>query len=128
MVSTLKTVILQIQDVSAGSPIGYGCKGSVNKQSRIAIIPIGYADGLNRRLGNGVGSVFICNKRCPIVGNICMDACMVDVSDVPALEGDAVEIFGENITIEEVSKQLGTIPYEVLTAVSARVKRVYYKE
>ena len=126
-VSTLRTVILQTQKIPAGSTIGYSRKGCVSRDSLIATIPIGYADGLNRRLGNGVGEVYIRGKRCPIVGNICMDACMVDVTDIEAKEGDVVEIFGENISIEEIAKRTDTIPYEVLTAVSARVKRVYYR-
>lgn len=127
-VSSLKTTILQIQNVSAGDSVGYNRKSFVNRDSRIAILPIGYADGLDRHLSNGVGEVFVGGKRCPIIGNICMDICMVDVTDAKAEEGDTVEIFGNEISVNSIAEKLGTIPYEVLTSVSPRVKRIYYKE
>ena len=127
-VSTLKTTILQIQQVAAGDSIGYSRKTYVTRDSRIAIIPIGYADGWNRHFSNGGGEVYLRGKRCPIVGNICMDACMVDVTDTDAQEGDSVEIFGENLPVTELADKLKTIPYEILTSVSPRVKRVYYRE
>ena len=126
--STLKTTILQIQQVAAGDSIGYSRKTYVERDSRIAIIPIGYADGWNRHFSNGGGEVYLRGKRCPIVGNICMDACMVDVTDTDAQEGDSVEIFGENLPVTELADKLKTIPYEILTSVSPRVKRVYYCE
>ena len=100
----------------------------MKRDSRIAIIPIGYADGLDRHLSNGVGEVLIRGHRCPIVGNICMDACMVDVTDTDAQEGDPVIIFGEELPVTELAEKLHTIPYEILTSVSPRVKRVYYRE
>ena len=124
-VSTLKTTILQIQQVKAGDSIGYSRKSYVERDSRIAIIPIGYADGLDRHFSNGGGEVLIRGKRCPIIGNICMDACMVDVTDSEAQEGDSV---GEELPVTELADKLKTIPYEILTSVSPRVKRVYYQE
>jgi alanine racemase len=127
-VSSLHTIIISIKEWNAGTTIGYSRKGVLTRQSRIATIPVGYADGLNRHLGNGHSSVWINGHRCPIVGNICMDACMVDVTDVECTTGDAVEIFGEHIPAAELAEILGTIPYEVLTSVSTRVKRVYYRE
>lgn len=127
-VSTLKTTILQIQDVPAGDSVGYSRKSYVDRDSRIAIIPIGYADGLDRHFSNGYGEVVVRGKRCPIVGNICMDACMVDVTDVDAREGDQVIVFGEELPVSELSDKLKTIPYEILTSVSPRVKRIYYTE
>ncbi|RHJ90845.1 bifunctional UDP-N-acetylmuramoyl-tripeptide:D-alanyl-D-alanine ligase/alanine racemase [Parabacteroides bouchesdurhonensis] len=127
-VSTLKTTILQIQNVSNGDSVGYSRKSYVTRDSRIAIIPIGYADGLNRHFSNGEGEVVINGHRCPIIGNICMDACMIDVTDIDAREGDTVIIFGEEHPVSELSDKLQTIPYEILTSVSPRVKRVYYRE
>ena len=127
-VSTLKTTILQIQDVPKGDSIGYGRRSYVDRDSRIAIIPIGYADGLDRHFSNREGIVLINGQRCPIIGNICMDACMVDVTDIEAHEGDTVVIFGEGLEVNELSDRLHTIPYEILTSVSPRVKRVYYRE
>ena len=127
-VSTLRTTILQIQQVPAGDSIGYSRRTYVDRNSRIAIIPIGYADGLDRHFSNRGGEVFINGKRCPIVGNICMDACMIDVTDTNAQEGDPVIVFGEELPVSELSDKLKTIPYEILTSVSPRVKRVYYRE
>ncbi|MCC8143100.1 MAG: bifunctional UDP-N-acetylmuramoyl-tripeptide:D-alanyl-D-alanine ligase/alanine racemase [Tannerellaceae bacterium] len=127
-VSTLKTIILQVQQVPAGESIGYNRMSYVDRDSRIAIIPIGYADGLDRHLSNGKGEVLVNGKRCPIIGNICMDATMIDVTDTQAKEGDPVIIFGENLPVQEIAARLNTIPYEILTSISSRVKRVYYKE
>lgn len=127
-VSTLKTTILQIQEIPKGDSIGYSRMSYVERDSRIAIIPIGYADGLDRHFSNGKGFVSIRGHRCPIIGNICMDACMVDVTDIDAQEGDSVIIFGEGMPVNELSDTLKTIPYEVLTSISPRVKRVYYRE
>lgn len=128
LVSSLHTIIISIKEWPAGTTIGYGRRGVVDKQSVIATIPIGYADGLNRHLGNGHACVWINGHRCPTIGNICMDACMIDVTGVECKVGDAVEIFGEHIPVSELSDILGTIPYEVLASVSTRVKRVYYRE
>ncbi len=127
-VSSLRSVIIQIREWEEGTAIGYGCYGKLGRHSKIATIPIGYADGFNRRLGRGVGEVFINGKRVPTVGNICMDLFMADVTDVDCKVGDKVEIFGEHITATEIADKLGTIPYEVLTSVSERVKRIYYRE
>lgn len=127
-VSTLRTTILQIQNVPAGNSIGYSRRSSVTRNSRIAIIPIGYADGLDRHFSCGVGQVLINGKRCPIIGNICMDTCMIDITDIEAKEGDSVILFGEDLSVSELSDKLETIPYEIFTSISPRVKRVYFKE
>jgi alanine racemase len=127
-VVTLRTVILQIQNVPAGESVGYSRRSFVTKDSRIAIIPIGYADGLDRHLGNGVGEVWINNRLCPTIGNICMDTTLIDVTDTEAREGDPVIIFGEPYPITHLSDKLKTIPYEILTSISPRVKRIYYRE
>ena len=128
-VATLRSTILQIKEIPATETVGYSRKGVLSRTSRIAMIPIGYADGYNRRLGNGHASMFVCGKRCPTVGNVCMDVTFLDVTDCPeAQEGDSVEIFGKNVPVTELSDTLGTICYEVLSTVSTRVKRIYYKE
>ena len=127
-VATLKTTILQIKDRKEDETVGYDRNGFLYRDSRIACLPIGYADGLDRKLSNRKGSVYIAGKFCPIIGNICMDLCMVDVTDTQAKEGDTAIIFGKEITIEEIANQLDTIPYEILTSISPRVKRVYFKE
>lgn len=127
-VSSLRTVIISIKEWPAGTTIGYSRKGVLTRDSRIATIPIGYADGLRRALGCGKSSVWINGALCPIVGNICMDICMIDVTDVQCSVGDRVEIFGPNINVATIADTLGTIPYEVLTSVSTRVKRVYFRE
>ena len=127
-VATLKTTISQIRTVEAGETIGYGRKGLTEKPMTIAILPIGYADGLNRRLSNGIGKVLIGGARVPIIGTICMDMCMVDISGVNAREGDRAILFGEDLPVTEVAAALGTISYEILTSVGQRVKRVYFKE
>lgn len=125
-VCTLKTIILQIRDVKAGDTVGYNRKGKLTRDSRIGVIPIGYADGFNRHLSNGVGEVWVNGHRAKVVGNICMDISMIDLTDIPAEEGDTVEVFGNNITLQELAEKLDTIPYEILTSVSRRVKRVYF--
>ncbi|MDR0872608.1 MAG: bifunctional UDP-N-acetylmuramoyl-tripeptide:D-alanyl-D-alanine ligase/alanine racemase, partial [Prevotellaceae bacterium] len=127
-VCSLKTTILQIRDVPAGETVGYSRKGKIQNNSRIAVLPIGYADGYNRRLGNGYGSVFVNGKLAPTVGNVCMDLTMIDITGIDAKESDSVELFGNNLSILEVSDWLGTIPYEILTNISRRVKRVYFQE
>lgn len=127
-VATLKTNILQIKNVKKGETVGYGRRGVMTRDSRIACLPIGYADGLDRKLSNLKGRVFINGTLCPIVGNICMDLCMIDVTDVQAKEGDTVIIFGKEITIQEIATELETIPYEILTSISPRVKRIYFRE
>ena len=126
-VARLKSTISQIKLVKKGESIGYGRKGKTTKDIVIATIAIGYADGLNRLLSNGVGEVVIRGQRAPIIGNVCMDMAMIDISSIPkAHVGDSVEIFGENISATEIAKKINTIPYEVLTAISERVKRVFF--
>lgn len=127
-VTTLKTTILQIHDVKADETVGYSRKGILDKDSRIAAIPIGYADGLNRHLGNGKGYCLVNGKKAPYVGNICMDVCMIDVTGIDCKEGDKVIIFGDDLPVTTIAEWLDTIPYEILTAVSTRVKRVYYQD
>ncbi len=125
-VSTLKTTILQIRTVSAGDTVGYSRRGKVERDSRIAALPIGYADGLNRHLGNGNAHCLVNGREAPYVGNICMDVSLIDVTDIPCQEGDTAIIFGKDLPVTQLADTLGTIPYEILTSVSSRVKRVYY--
>ncbi|MBQ9650182.1 MAG: bifunctional UDP-N-acetylmuramoyl-tripeptide:D-alanyl-D-alanine ligase/alanine racemase [Prevotella sp.] len=127
-VSTLKTTILQLRHVPAGDTVGYSRKGRIERDSVIAAIPIGYADGLNRHLGNRHGYCLVHGQKAEYVGNICMDVAMIDVTDIPCQEGDQVEIFGEHLPVTVLSDIIDTIPYEVLTAVSNRVKRVYFQD
>lgn len=127
-VSTLKTTILQKHHVKAGDSVGYSRRTILDRDSIIAAIPIGYADGLNRRLGNRHGYCLVNGKKAEYVGNICMDVAMIDVTDIPCEEGDKAEIFGTNLPVTVLSDILETIPYEVLTSVSNRVKRVYFSE
>ena len=127
-VSTLRTIISQIKYVPANDSVGYGRKWIADSGKTIAVTPIGYADGLNRRLGNGKGKVMINEQLVPIVGNVCMDMCMVDVTGIRANEGDRAIIFGEDLPVTEVAELLGTISYEILTSIGQRVKRVYFKE
>ncbi|GAB4131665.1 MAG: bifunctional UDP-N-acetylmuramoyl-tripeptide:D-alanyl-D-alanine ligase/alanine racemase [Bacteroidia bacterium] len=127
-VSTLKTTISQIKQVPAGETVGYSRKGKVEKNTRIATVPIGYADGLSRKLSNGKGKMYINGHAAPIIGNVCMDMCMLDIGDIACEEGDEVIVFGPEHPITDIAQEMGTIPYEVLTNVSRRVKRVYYQE
>lgn len=128
VVSTLRTVIIAIRDWKKGESIGYARRSILERDSRIATIPIGYADGMNRHFGRGNITVKVNGKDAPTVGNICMDACMIDVTGIDCREGDAVEIFGPSASVYRLSDLLDTIPYEILTSVSPRVKRVYYRE
>jgi Alr-MurF fusion protein len=127
-VATLKTSVSQVKNISAGESIGYNLKGRVKRDSQIATVAIGYADGLSRRMGNGAGKMLVNGKQVPIIGNVCMDMCMLDVTSVPVKEGDEVTIFGADLPLSEMAKALGTIPYEILVNVSQRVKRVYFHE
>lgn len=127
-VSTLKTTILQMHSVKAGETVGYSRKGVIEHDSLIAAIPIGYADGLDRRLGNRRCYCLVNGKKAPYVGNICMDVAMIDVTGIDCREGDSVEIFGDHLPVTVLSDVLETIPYEVLTGVSTRVKRVYFQD
>lgn len=128
VVSTLRTVIIAIAERAEGESVGYARRTVLKRHSRIATIPIGYADGMNRKFGNGRIRVLVNGRECPTVGNICMDACMIDVTDVDCRVGDSVEIFGENMPVARLAEVLDTIPYEVLTSVSPRVKRIYFRE
>ncbi len=127
-VSTLHSSIISIRTWDEGITIGYSRRGKVTKHSHIATVPIGYADGIDRHLGNGNASFIVNGVECPTIGNICMDACMIDVSNVDCKVGDTVEIFGPTALVTRLSDVLGTIPYEILTSVSQRVKRIYYRE
>jgi alanine racemase len=127
-VSTLKSTISQIKIIKKGDTIGYNRSAKADSDMTIGIIPIGYADGLNRKLSNGKGNVYINGKAAPIVGNICMDMCMIDLEGIDCKEGSDVIIFGKEHPISELAEAIGTIPYEVLTSISRRVKRVYYHE
>ncbi len=127
-VSTLKTTILQLRRVPKDETVGYSRKGILTRDSVIAAIPIGYADGLNRHLGRGACYCLVNGQKAPYVGNICMDVAMIDVTDISCHEGDSVEIFGEHLPVTVLSDVLETIPYEVLTSVSSRVKKVYFQD
>jgi alanine racemase len=122
------TRIAQVKRVPGGEPVGYGCADVSEHDREIAVLSAGYADGFNRLLGNGTGSLYIRKKRVAVVGNVCMDMCMADVTGLGALEGDEAEIFGENIPIEEVAGNCHTIPYEILTSIPGRVKRIFFRE
>ena len=127
-VSTLKTTILQLRHVPKEDTVGYSRKGVLTRDSVIAAIPIGYADGLNRHLGRGRCYCLVNGQKAPYVGNICMDVAMIDVTDIPCQEGDTVEIFGDHLPVSVLAECLDTIPYEVLTGISNRVKRVYFQD
>ncbi|MFM9008549.1 MAG: alanine racemase, partial [Bacteroidota bacterium] len=127
-VATLKTTISQIKQVHPGETVGYGRRGTAEREMTIATVGIGYADGLSRKFGNGVGSMFVAGKLAPIVGSVCMDMTMIDITGIQAREGSEVVVFGQEPDILHLSRQLDTIPYEVLTGISERVKRVYFHE
>lgn len=129
VVQTLKATISQIRHVPKTESIGYSRRGLLERDSIIATISIGYADGLLRGAGNGHFSVGLHGKRAPIIGGVCMDMTMIDITDIPnVVEGDEVEIFGENVPVQNLARALNTIPYEVFTGISERVKRVYFQE
>ena len=126
-VVTLKSYISQIRPVQSGETVGYSRKTTLKRNSLIAVVPIGYADGLDRRLSNGVGQVMIHGKKAPIAGNVCMDICMIDVTDIPEAQvGDVVTLFGDDNPVWEMSDAIGTIPYEIMTGIGRRVKRIYF--
>jgi alanine racemase len=128
-VATLRTSVSQVKKIKAGETVGYNRNGSLGKDGAIATVRIGYADGYLRAFGNGTGKMLVKGVLVPTVGNISMDMCMLDVSEVPEVkEGDEVIVFNEEYRIEELAKQINTIPYEILTNVSQRVKRVYFYE
>lgn len=127
-VCTLETTILSVKTVKAGETIGYGRHTRLTEDRTIAVIPIGYADGFDRRFSNYGGEVWVRGKRCPVVGNVCMDQAMIDVTGADARPGDIVEVFGEHMPLTELADKLGTITYEILTSVSRRVQRIYFYE
>ena len=127
-VSTLRTTILQIHDVKAGESVGYSRRTILERDSRIATLPIGYADGLDRLLGNRKGYCLVHGMKAEYVGNICMDVCMIDVTDIPCEEGDLATIFGDQLSPSELAARCGTIPYEILTGIAPRVKRIYFED
>ena len=127
-ISKLKTTISQIKELDKGDTVGYQCSGQINRKSRIATIAIGYADGYDRRFGNGVGEVLVGGKLAPVIGDVCMDMTMIDVTDCQAEVGDEVFIFNDKYPVQQLAESIGTIPYELLTKISERVKRVYYLE
>jgi Alr-MurF fusion protein len=121
-------VISQIKPIRAGETVGYGRSGKASANMMLATIAIGYADGFSRMFSKGVGAVLIHGQLAPVVGNVCMDMTMVDITNIPAEEGDEVIIFGKSLTIQQIADRIGTIPYEILTNTSERVKRVFYAE
>ncbi|ERM81318.1 hypothetical protein P872_10565 [Rhodonellum psychrophilum GCM71 = DSM 17998] len=125
-ISTLKTTISQIKELKKGETVGYSRKGEMHENGKIATIAIGYADGYDRRFSNGKGIVLLNGHPVPVIGNVCMDMCMIDITGVEAKEGDEVTIYGPGISLKELAQRIGTIPYELLTNISSRVKRVYY--
>lgn len=127
-IARLRTLVISLREVAPGEAVGYGRKGLVQEPSLIATLPIGYADGFCRHFGNGAVRVKINGRWAPTIGNVCMDQCMVDVTGIPCRVGDRVEIFGPDTPVERLSDAIGTIPYEILTSVSPRVKRLYYRE
>ena len=127
-VGSLKTIISQLRKIKAGESVGYSRKGQVKEDATIAVVAIGYADGLDRGLSNGNGHMLVNGKPAPIVGNICMDMTMLDVSRIDCKEGDEVLVFGKDLPITELAKNIDTIPYEILTGISQRVRRVYFQE
>ena len=126
-VGTLKSIISQVRTIPAGDSVGYGRRFMAQKETKIATIPIGYADGISRLWGNQIGYVTIKNQKASIVGSVCMDMLMADVSEIDCKEGDSVIIFGESPTVTEIAEALKTIPYEILTSISQRVKRVFFR-
>jgi len=127
-VSVLKSVISQIKTISPNETVGYSRNFIAKNTTTVGVVAVGYADGLSRKLGNGNGKVWVNGQHVPIIGSICMDMCMVDLTGVSAQEGDEVEIFGNKTSIQDIAKKCDTIPYEILTGISQRVKRVYYQE
>ena len=126
-VGTLKSIISQMRTIPAGDSVGYGRRFIATKTTKVATIPIGYADGISRQWGNELGYVLINNQKAPIIGSICMDMLMVDSTTIDCEEGDEVIIFGEALPVSYIAEQLHTIPYEILTSISQRVKRVFFR-
>jgi alanine racemase len=128
-VATLRSTISQLKNIKAGESVSYNRRSVVDKNTLVATVRIGYADGYPRRLGNGVGKVLVAGKLAPVIGTVCMDMFMVDVTDIPGVkEGDDVIIFGKDLSVEKLAEWAGTIPYEIMTGISQRVRRVYFEE
>jgi len=130
-VSTLTTPIINLKHYHPGDTIGYGRHGRIERDSIVATVPVGYADGLNRHLGRGASAMYVNGQLCPVIGNICMDICMIDVTGLGeggCRIGDRAEVFGPHIPVSQLAGTLGTISYEILTSVSPRIKRVYFRE
>ncbi len=127
-VATLRTSISQIKEIKPGETVGYGRRGVMPKGGTVATVKIGYADGYNRKLGNGAGKMLVNGKAVSTIGDICMDMCMLDITGINASEGDELIVFNNQITVQDLAETLETIPYEILTGISERVKRVYYYE
>ncbi|MBO5958069.1 MAG: bifunctional UDP-N-acetylmuramoyl-tripeptide:D-alanyl-D-alanine ligase/alanine racemase [Bacteroidales bacterium] len=127
-VVSLKTTIVQIKEYEVGETIGYSRKGKIERKSRIGVVPIGYADGLKRELGNGNACFYVNGQAAPIIGNICMDMCMIDLTEIDCKEDDTAILFNEDYPVERIAEACDTIPYEILTSISQRVKRIYYQE
>ncbi len=127
-VSRLKTILSQVKSLQPGDTVGYGRVGVVNKATQVGTIAIGYADGIGRQFGNGKAAFWVNGKLAPTIGNICMDMCMIDLDGIDAKEGDDVILFGPELPLPQLCQQVGMIPYELLTGISPRVKRVYVKE
>ena len=127
-VTTLKTTISQIKKIKKGESVGYSRKGMATKNSVIATVRIGYADGYPRLLSNGTGKMLVNGKPAPVIGNVCMDMAMLDITGIDANEGDEVTVFGEGLPVGDLASLAQSIPYEILTGISQRVKRVYYEE
>jgi alanine racemase len=127
-ISTFKSVVSQVKKLQPGETVGYSRSGKITRETEIAVVPVGYADGLDRKLGNENGEAFVKGKRIPVIGNICMDMLMLNVTGLKVEPGNEVEFFGPNISVSEIAAKAGTIPYEILTGISQRVKRVYLQE
>ena len=127
-VATLKTIVSHVHNLHDGQTVGYGRHGKITGEQSIATIAIGYADGYSRAFGKGIGKVLIKGKIAPVIGNVCMDMTMIDVTGLTVKEGDEVIVFGEQLPIEQVAESIQTIPYEILTNTSERVKRVFVAE
>ncbi len=128
-VATLRTTIAQIKHLQAGESVSYNRRSVLNKNAIIATVRIGYADGYPRKLGNGKGSVLVAGKMAPVIGTVCMDMFMIDITNIPGIkEGDDVIIFGKGLSVEKLAEWAGTIPYEIMTGISQRVRRVYFEE
>ena len=127
-IASLNSVITQIRKVKRGDRIGYGNSFVCEKDMQIAVVPIGYADGLNRGLSNMVGSIVINNKHCPIIGKISMGTLTIDITNINASEGDVVEVFGVNNSIISIANSISTIPYEILSCLNRRIKRIYINQ